>query len=119
MYCNATDGTDPGTQFSFFTANSLSPLTGGLNPYSSVLIKSKLTGKYCRTVVVPSSPPGQDLNIMCDVDDPANATTFTYTSSKFQVGPEAVTKPCDGCPLYIGGPGTNATGEPGGLGAPP
>jgi hypothetical protein len=46
MYCNATDGTSPGTMFSFFSANSLQ--VDKLDPGSEVLMRSNLTGRYCR-----------------------------------------------------------------------
>ena len=74
MYCNSTDGTDPSTVFSFFGSNSL--LVDVLQPGQSVLMQSKLTGKYCRTVPVGTT----DLNIFCDVINPAQARAASLIS---------------------------------------
>jgi hypothetical protein len=49
------------------------------------------------------------LDCYCLRSNDARASTqaaeFTYNGpSGFSVGPDHVTKPCDGCPLYIGEP---------------
>jgi hypothetical protein len=46
MYCNLTDGTDLATIFSFLSLNSLQ--VDMIQPGTAVLIKGKLTEKYCR-----------------------------------------------------------------------
>lgn len=111
MYCNDTDSDDKATHFSFFGTNSLSPLSP-LPPGSKVFMKSELTGKFCRVLTNLAEPPGKQQNIFCDLDDPSGATEFTYTGSGFAVGPTPVTKPCSGCPLYVGGGGTPGGPEP-------
>jgi hypothetical protein len=84
-------------------------------PAGKYLMKSAMTGKFCRLATVNAGTQG----IVCDVaaaDAALLATEFTYTGTMLAVGSTPISKPCAACPLYLGGNGTAAMVDPGGWG---
>jgi hypothetical protein len=104
VYCadaGSTSGKSPNEQFAVF--HSLSMPGTVIAPGTYTLIKSVLTGAYCRAVAAPGTGKTQ---IKCDLSDAAQATPFVYTGTGFTYQSLPLTNPGSSQPLYLGGVGT-------------
>ena len=111
-HARSTDGTDPAAQFLFYKCATDNPLPGEPAPGEPFIMKSLLTGKYCRTApILPAGTPPQD-GILCDMDQPNLASCYGFDCSSnssctmvTKPGGDNITSPpeCPSCPLCVGG----------------
>jgi hypothetical protein len=103
----ATVGSGNGTslpeQYVAYTPSNLAS-TAPVQPGDTAILRSRLTGQFCKLATLPSGKQG----MVCDQATAATATVFKYTGSGLEYNNQPLVATGAGQPLVLAGSGASS-----------